>query len=60
MDKLMAIAVEAVRRQGKEDAQALAERAVSGKADGTELTASQDSIPTWRQRDYSNVPIGTP
>ena len=60
MDKLMAIAVEAVRRQGKEDAQVLAERAVSGKADGTELTASQDSIPTWRQRDYSNVPIGTP
>lgn len=40
--------------------QTLAERAVAGEADGTELTASQDIIPTWRQRDFSAVPIGTP
>ena len=24
------------------------------------LSASQDIIPTWRQRDFSAVPIGTP
>ena len=60
MAEIRTIALEAVRQRGQADAQALAERAVAGEADGTELTASQDIIPTWRQRDFSAVPIGTP
>ena len=60
MAEIRAIAVEAVRQRGQSDARALAERAVSGEADGTELTASQDRVPTWRTRDFSSVPIGTP
>ena len=38
----------------------LAAKAVSGDADGTALIAGEDQIPTWRQRDYSSVPVGTP
>ncbi len=60
MVEIRTIAVKAVRRQGQADAQALAAQAVAGEADGTELTASQDNIPTWRQRNFSGVPIGTP
>lgn len=60
MAEIRTIALEAVRQRGQADAQTLAERAVAGEADGTELTASQDIIPTWRQRDFSAVPIGTP
>ena len=54
------LAVVAMEEKGVSDARKLAARAISGEADGTELTASQDTIPTWRQRDYSSVPIGTP
>ena len=60
MAEIRTIALEAVRQRGQADAQMLAERAVAGEADSTELTASQDIIPTWRQRDFSAVPIGTP
>lgn len=59
MAEIRTIALEAVRQRGQADAQTLAERAVAGEADGTELTASQDIIPTWRQRDFSAVPIGS-
>ena len=54
------LAVVAMEEKGVSDARKLAARAISGEADGTELTASQEQIPTWRQRDYSSVPIGTP
>ena len=60
MADIVTMAKDELKARGKADAAALAARAVSGEADGTELTASQDTIPTWRQRDYSSVPIGTP
>lgn len=60
MADIVTIAKDELKERGKADAAALDARSVSGEADGTELTASQNLIPTWRQRDYSKVPIGTP
>ena len=60
MAEIITMAKEELRARGKADAAALAARAVSGEADGTELTAGQEQIPTWRQRDYSAVPVGSP
>lgn len=60
MDDIRQIALEATRRQGLADAQELAARAVSGQADSEELLASRGKIPTWRARDFSQVPEGTP
>ena len=48
------------RAKGKADAAALAARAVSGEADDQELLDNQPMIPTWRERDYTDVPVGTP
>lgn len=50
----------AMRTAGAADASAIAAKSVSGEADGTALIAAEEQIPTWRQRDYTNVPIGTP
>ena len=55
MADIMTVAKDELRGRGRADAAALAARAVSGEADGTELTASQEQIPTWRQRDFSAV-----
>ena len=60
MADIVTMTKDELKARGKADAAALAARAVSNEADGTELMASQDTIPTWRQRDYSSVPIGTP
>ena len=60
MADIVTMAKDELKVRGKADAAALAARAVSGEADGTELTASQDQIPTWRQRDFSAIPIGSP
>ena len=60
MADIVTLAVEELRERGAADAAALAARAVSGEADGTELIEKERSIPTWRQRDYSSVPVGTP
>ena len=60
MADVVALAVEELKKRGAEDAAALAARAVSGEADGTELIEGEAVIPTWRQRDYSAVPVGTP
>ncbi len=60
MAEIITLAKEELKARGKADAAALAAQAVSGEADGTQLIASQDTIPTWRQRDYSAVPVGTP
>lgn len=54
------IILEVMRQQGATDAVALSARAASGEADGTELIEKQHSIPTWREKDYSKVPVGTP
>ena len=60
MADIVTMAKDELKVRGKAEAAALAARAVSGEADGTELTASQDQIPTWRQRDFSTVPVGSP
>lgn len=60
MADVVALAVEELKKRGAEDAAALATRAVSGEADGTELIEKEEVVPTWRQRDYSSVPVGTP
>ena len=60
MADIVTMAKDELKVRGKADAAALATRAVSGEADGTELTASQDQIPTWRQRDFSAIPVGSP
>ena len=60
MADIVTMAKDELRQRGAADAAALAARAVSGEADGTALIAGEDQIPTWRQRDYSAVPVGTP
>lgn len=50
----------AMRTAGAADASAIAAKSVSGEADSTVLIAAEEQIPTWRQRDYTDVPIGTP
>ena len=60
MAEIITLAQEAVRSRGAEDARALAALAVAGEADGTALIEQEEKIPTWRQRDFSDVPVGTP
>lgn len=50
----------AMHTAGAADASAIAAKSVSGEADGTALIDAEEQIPTWRQRDYTDVPIGTP
>ena len=50
----------AMRTAGAADASAIATKSVTGEADGTALIAAEEQIPMWRQRDYTDVPIGTP
>ena len=60
MAEIITLAQEAMRTKGVQDAQALAARAVAGEADGTVLIDQEEKIPTWRQRDFSDVSVGTP
>lgn len=60
MADIVTMAQEELRERGKADAAALAAKAVEGSADGTVLIDQEDTIHTWRQRDYSQVPVGTP
>lgn len=60
MADIVTMAQEELRERGKADAAALAAKAVEGSADGTVLIDQEDTIPTWRQRDYSSVSVGTP
>ena len=60
MAEIVTMAREELRQRGAADAAALAAKAVSGEAGGTALIAAEEQIPTWRQRDYSSVPVGTP
>lgn len=50
----------AMHTAGAADASAIAAKSISGEADGAALIAAEEQIPTWRQRDYTDVPIGTP
>ena len=60
MAEIITLAQEAMREKGTQDARALAAQAVAGEADGTALIEQEEKIPTWRQRDFSDVPVGTP
>ena len=60
MAEIRTIALEAVRQRGQADAQTLAERAVAGEADGTELTASQDIIPPGVSGTFPRSPLAPP
>ena len=60
MAEIVTMAQEELRERGAADAAALAAKSISGEADGTTLISSEDQVPTWRQRDYSAVPVGTP
>lgn len=60
MDEIVTMAKEELKARGRADAAALAARAVSGEADGTELVEKARQVPTWRQRDFSQVAVGTP
>lgn len=60
MADIVTMAQEELRARGAADAAALAAKAVDGSADGTALIDQENTIPTWRQRDYSQVPVGTP
>ena len=60
MAETFTLAESAMREKGKADAEALAARAVSAEADGAELLESRSMIPTWRERDFTDVPVGTP
>ncbi len=54
------IVLNAMKSQGATDAAALAKKSVTEEIDGTGLIAAEHQIPTWRQRDFTDVPIGTP
>ena len=60
MADIVTMAKEELTERGKADAAALAARAVSGEATDGELLEKQAMIPTWRARDFSGVPVGTP
>ena len=60
MADIVTMAKDELKARGKADAAALAARAVSGEADGQELLDNQSMIPTWRVRDFTGVPVGTP
>ncbi len=60
MADIHTLALDAMRTKGAADAAALSAKAVAGEVDGTYLTAHVGEVPTWRQRDYTGVPVGTP
>lgn len=60
MAEMIRLAQETLRERGAQDARALAAAAVSEEADGAALIGQEEKIPTWRQRDFSDVPVGTP
>lgn len=60
MDKTQTLALEAMREKGAADAAALAGRAAAGEAEDRELLAKRSMIPTWRPRDFSQVPVDKP
>ena len=60
MADIVTMAKDELKARGKADAAALAARAVSGEADDQELLDNQSMIPTWRARDFTGVPVGTP
>ena len=60
MAEIVTMGQDELRKRGAADAAALAAKAVAGDVNGTALISAEDKIPTWRQRDYTSVPVGTP
>ena len=60
MADIVTMGKEELTERGRADAAALAARAVSGEATDGELIEKRGMIPTWRARDFSGVPVGTP
>ena len=60
MAEIITLVQEAMWSKGAQDARTLAAQAVAGEADGTALIEQEEKVPTWRQRDFSDVPVGTP
>lgn len=54
------IVLNAMKSQGVADAMALVAKSVADEIDGTGLIAEEHKIPKWRQRDFTNVSVGTP
>ncbi len=60
MADIHVLAMEAMREKGAADAASLAASVVAGEVSDTELLEKKSMIPTWRPRDFSLVPVGTP
>ncbi len=60
MADIHVLAVDAMREKGAADAEALSVRAVAGEVGDQELLEKKPMIPTWRPRDFSDVPAGKP
>jgi len=59
-NNIINLAEETMRERGRADAADIAAQAVAGTISNEELLEKRSMIPTWRARDYSNVPVGTP
>lgn len=60
MAEIVTMAEEELRKRGKEDAAKLAAQVVSGSVTDQELLEQKAKVPTWRARDFSQMPVGTP
>lgn len=60
MDNIVDLAKEELRLRGAQDAADLAAQVVAGSVTDEELLKQRDKIPTWRARDFTSVPVGTP
>ncbi|MCQ5028716.1 hypothetical protein NE547_04095 [Flavonifractor sp. DFI.6.63] len=60
MAEIVTLAAEELRKRGKADAADLAARVVAGEVTDEELLNEQKKVPTWRPRDYTQIPVGTP
>lgn len=60
MAEILTLAEEELRKRGKSDAAALAAQVVAGEVTDEDLLAQKNKVPTWRPRDFSGLPAGTP
>ena len=60
MAEIVTMAEEELRKRGKADAAELAAQVVAGSVTDQELLEQKAKVPTWRARDFSQMPVGTP
>jgi len=60
MAEIYTLAADAMREKGAADAAKVAAQAAAGTISDKELLEKKDMIPTWRPRDFTGVPVGTP